>query len=205
MPGWITTLLALVLSASPPQGTAEIRFVETSVDLRQDGSAVVLYTVQWAVRRGELHGFYFEGNDRLRVAMVSQDSYAVDDAGHRYDLSIREVSPGRWDIILAGGQGVSSGTVTYVFGFTTNFATAGYLAPTTAEDGRQLAVFNWSPIQWDEATNQDHYTLMVLTPHVLEAGVDPRRHPPRPRSAGGRLLPDAAQPERRGEDQPGWS
>lgn len=86
MSGWLRALLALTFAA--PQGPAEIRFVETSVDLRRDGSAVVLYTVQWAVRRGELHGFFFEGNDRLRVGMAADDSYAVDDAGRRYGLSI---------------------------------------------------------------------------------------------------------------------
>ena len=37
-------------------------------------------------------------------------------------------------------------------------------------------VFNWAPVQWDEAANQDHYTLKVLTPYVLPAGVDPRSH-----------------------------
>lgn len=173
MSGWLRALLALTFAA--PQGPAEIRFVETSVDLRRDGSAVVLYTVQWAVRRGELHGFFFEGNDRLRVGMAADDSYAVDDAGRRYGLSITEVSSGRWDIVLAGGQGVSSGTVTYVFAFTTDFASAGYLASTTADDGRELAVFNWSPVRWDEASNQEHYTLHVLTPYVLPSGIDPRQ------------------------------
>ncbi|NIM49926.1 MAG: hypothetical protein GTN62_06530, partial [Gemmatimonadales bacterium] len=173
----LTSLLCL--SIFPPVGQAgpgEIRFVETSVDLRQDGSAVVLYAVQWAVVRGELHGFYFEGNERLVVDLVSEDSYAIDGAGRRYDLSIRRVSRDRWDIVLARGQGVSSGTVTFFFSFLTNFASAGYLAPTTSPEGRELAVFNWSPVQWNEARNQDHYTLNVLLPHTLDPDVDPRRY-----------------------------
>ncbi|MDH3459068.1 MAG: hypothetical protein OER90_19685, partial [Gemmatimonadota bacterium] len=167
--------LFLASLTATPQGAGEIRFVETSVDLRPNGSAVVLYEVQWAVRRGELHGFYFSGNGRLRVSMLADRAHAVDSRGTRYGLSITRVGPDRWDIVLADGQGVSSGTVTYLFAFTTDFAAAGHLAPTTSPDGRSLMVFNWSPVAWDEAGNQDHYTLNVLTPYALPSGADPRR------------------------------
>ena len=110
-----------VLPMANQGGPGGIQFVETSVDLRADGSAVVLYAVQWAVVRGEMHGFYFEGNDRLVVERFDANSYALDNNGQRYDLSISEVSRGRWDIVLAGGQGVSSGTLTFFFSFQTNF------------------------------------------------------------------------------------
>ena len=83
-------------------GTGEIVFVETQVDLSRDGSAVVAYTVQWRVVSGVLHGFYFQGNDQLRIDTMSSDSYAVDSQGNRYGLSISQVlcryaghSPGR--------------------------------------------------------------------------------------------------------------
>jgi hypothetical protein len=59
-------------------GTGEIRFVETDVDLRDNGRAVVSYTVQWRVLEGELHGFYFSGNDRLAVHFLNDQAYAVD-------------------------------------------------------------------------------------------------------------------------------
>ena len=65
------------------------------------------YTVQWRVLSGELHGFYFEGNDRLRVGTVSQDSYAVDSRGKRYALDVTRVAKGKWDIVLDRGEGVS--------------------------------------------------------------------------------------------------
>jgi hypothetical protein len=172
----LSGLLLLAPLTVSAQGTGEVRFVETSVDLRGDGTAVVRYTVQWQVLRGEMHGFYFEGNDRLRVSMLSAGSRAVDSRGRQYDLSIREVSRGRWDIILANGAGVSSGTLTYVFAFETDFASAGYVGPTTSAEDVPLVFFNWSPVQWDEARNQEHYTLEVLTPHVLPAGADPRAY-----------------------------
>jgi len=132
MPPWRLLLAAALLllhAAVAFAGKGEIRFVETDVDLREDGSAVVAYTVQWTVLSGELHGFYFQGNDRLRVGAVAEESYAVDSAGRRYGLSIEKVASDKWDIVLARGAGVSSGTVTYVFYFETSFARAGYVAP----------------------------------------------------------------------------
>ena len=50
------------------------------------------------------------------------------------------------------------------------------MVSTRADDGRDLVVFNWSPVRWDEARNQDHYTLTILTPHQLPPGIDPRRY-----------------------------
>jgi hypothetical protein len=163
-------------------GKGEINFVETAVDLRPDGVAVVVYTVQWKVLSGELHGFYFQGNDRLKVRMVAEDGYAVDSRGNRYRLSIKPVDGDTWDIILAGGAGVSSGEVTYVFYFLTDFAEAGYLAPTLSADSSALMVFNWAPVQWDEAHSQRHYTLTVLTPHILPEGENPRDYVNRERN-----------------------
>ena len=68
---WIKYLcFMLVLYLLPVKvmaGRGEIGFVETAVDLRTDGQAVVAYTVQWRVLEGDLHGFYFSGNARLRV------------------------------------------------------------------------------------------------------------------------------------------
>ena len=177
--------LALIVSGicflfwRPPSahaGTGEVVFVEAQVDLSKDGSAVLAYTVQWRVVSGVLHGFYFEEQDKLRIGTISADSYAVDSQGNRYSLDISEVSDNKLDIVLAKGQGVSSGTVTYIFFFSTNFADAGYVAPTTSSEGKDLMVFNWSPMEWDEAPNQDHYTLKVLTPYVLPADAYPRSY-----------------------------
>ena len=114
-------LFSSILLQTLLAGKGQILFVETEVDLKQNGEAVVGYTVQWHVLSGELHGFYFEGNDRLKVGMVSGDSYAVDSSEKIYKLDISYVGSGKWDIVMANGQGVSHGTVTYVFYFITNF------------------------------------------------------------------------------------
>ncbi|MCB0293710.1 MAG: hypothetical protein KDG51_00350, partial [Calditrichaeota bacterium] len=173
---FIASFLLFLLPYILLAGKGEISFVETQVDLRADGSAVVAYTVQWRVLSGELHGFYFQGNDRLNIDRFSSDSYALDEQGNRYPLTIKRVNNDTWDIILADGQGIGSGTATYVFYFATNFASAGYLAPTVSVEGTELTVFNWSPVQWDEARNQDHYTLTLLTPHILPEGYTPREY-----------------------------
>ncbi|WP_419597128.1 hypothetical protein, partial [Thiolapillus sp.] len=126
---------------------------------------------------GELHGFYFEGNDKLKVGMAVDQAGAVDSRGNKYRLDIRKLNRGKWDILLANGQGVPQGqTVTFNLPFRTDFHVAGYLGPTTADDGRELVYFNWAPVQWDEAANQDHYTLKILTPYMLpDKQVNPRQ------------------------------
>ena len=48
-------------------GKGEIKSVETTVAFQSDGKAIVNYLVKWNVLSGELHGFYFQGNDKLRV------------------------------------------------------------------------------------------------------------------------------------------
>jgi hypothetical protein len=170
----LAALLASLLPLHVLAGTGEIRFVEADVDLRADGSGVVVYTVRWDVLTPDLHGFYFQEDPRLRVQMVPPEAGAVDSSGGQYGLSIERVGGGRWDVVLAGGQGVSSGHVTYRFAFATSFAEAGYVAKTRTEEGLELVVFNWAPTQWDEAQNQDHYTLRILTPYELPSDVDPR-------------------------------
>lgn len=77
-------------------GTGEVVFVEALVDLASDGSAVVAYTVQWEVVSGDLHGFYFEEQDNLRIGTVSTDSYALDSEGRRY--------PDFRSFVLGGGR-----------------------------------------------------------------------------------------------------
>ena len=172
----LTGIILAVFAGPALAGKGEIVFVETHVDLQATGKAVVAYAVQYRVVSGEMHGFYFKGNDRLKVSVLSKDSYALDSANKKYKLNITPKSGGKWDIVLAGGKGVSSGTLTYVFYFSTDFARAGYLAKTTAEDGKELVVFNWSSVQWDEGQHQTHYTLKILTPHQLPQGIDPRAY-----------------------------
>jgi hypothetical protein len=62
--------------------------------------------------------------------------------------------------------------VTYFFLFKTDFAAAGYLDTTTSPSGLPLVVFNWAPVQWNEALYQDHYTVRIVTPFTLPETVE---------------------------------
>ena len=150
------------ISAFAGKGT--VSSVETVVDLQDNGKARVTYMVQWKVTKGEFHGFYFGGNDRLEIQNFESPSYAYDSSNRRYGLSISPTDGLRWDIVLSDGQGVRSGTVTYVFSFITDFAQAKYLISTRSEKNEDLTAFDWSPVQWDEAFNQKHYSLTIVTP-----------------------------------------
>ncbi|MFA6001954.1 MAG: DUF2207 domain-containing protein, partial [Thermoleophilia bacterium] len=166
-------LTLLFFSQTALAATGEIDFVETEVDLAKDGSADIAYIVQWRVTSGEFHGFYFQPSEPLEI--ISDSSFASDDSGKTYGIDFtRETN--RVKVALADNKGVSSGNVTFTYWYSTNLFNAGYVAPTTSPEGKKLVVFNWAPAQWDEAPNQDHYTLSVLTPFVLPAGVDPRAY-----------------------------
>ena len=86
---------AMVAPSPALAGSGDITLVEADVELNADGSAVVIYTVQWQVTSGEFHGFYFEGNENLRIDRFSDDSYAVDSDGNEYALDINQLGPDR--------------------------------------------------------------------------------------------------------------
>ena len=152
-------------------GKGEINFIETDVDLSSNGAAVIAYTIQWKVISGDFHGFYFQKDRKLTANKVSDNCYAIDSEKNKYSLDILQVSGGKWDIVLANGKGISRGDITYVFYFTTDFSKGGYVAKTTSPQGKKLVVFNWSPSQFDEARNQSHYTLKVLTHIKIPANI----------------------------------
>ena len=146
-------------------GKGEIKFIETYVDLQADGKAVVTYTIQWNVVSGEYHGFYFEGHGKLRLKFLD-DSHAFDDFNNRFPLKIENTGGGKYKVILNHEiiPGVSKGKVTFKLIFETDFAEAGYLENTVNSASDSLTVFSWSPVIFDEAYNQEHYTLYVKTP-----------------------------------------
>lgn len=133
---------------------------------------MVKYIVQDHVLEGELHGFYFSGNGKLSIKKFSDKSYAIDDFGSRYALNISKVAYDKWDIILAEGKGVSKGNLSYVFYFETDFREAKYLEYTQTDTGDSLIVFQWSPVQFDEAHTMQHYTLKIIFPIQVVSGIE---------------------------------
>ena len=94
-------LFFMLLTFNLFAGSGTINFVETTVELTKTGEANVAYVVQYKVLSGEMHGFYFQGNERLVIDEFSDESYATDDFGNRYKLDISKVSSDMWDITFS--------------------------------------------------------------------------------------------------------
>lgn len=159
-------ILALLLLPSWAGAGFDTKWVETEVVLDRDGKGQVAYAVRWSAHGRDLHGFYFEGAAETPV-FDHKGAYAVDDRGGRYGLEIKHVSGNKYDIILADGQGFQGGDITYFFRYAADFQAAGTLTQTMAGDKR-LAVFNWSPVQWDEPL--EHMTVKVIYPFPIAGG-----------------------------------
>ncbi|MFH2096202.1 MAG: DUF2207 domain-containing protein, partial [Bacteroidota bacterium] len=136
----ILLLSGIMLGAMLFAGSGTINFVETTVELNKDGTAKVTYIVQWKVLSGELHGFYFNGNEKLYIPSFTE-TWAEDEAGNNYGLDITKVSDDKWDIILADGKGIGKGNVTFHFSFVTDFKKASYVGYTTCDDSTELVYF----------------------------------------------------------------
>jgi len=128
-------------------GTGKMDFVETDIQLFNDGKAVVEYVVKWNVLSGEFHGFYLGGFDRLIPVFDTENAWAIDDFDRKYRLDIKRVDSKKFDIVLAGGEGVKSGSLVYRFRFGAQMDEAGYLAKTTTDKGKELVVFHWAPTE----------------------------------------------------------
>nr|MDA8131450.1 hypothetical protein [Elusimicrobiota bacterium] len=155
----LAALLALPRAAAAGFG---MKWVETEVILDRDGKAQVSYAVRWA-GSGQLHGFYFEGFQETPVFDAGR-AYALDSSGNKYQLDIKKLSDRKYDIVLAGGQAVTSGEITYFFRYAADLQASGNLTQTMSGD-RKLAVFNWSPVQWDDPVG--HEALTVRFPVAL--------------------------------------
>ena len=69
-------------------------------------------------------------------------------------------------MLLARGQRFGPGEITYVLTYFTDYAAVGHLATTTSPEFGDLVVFNWAPVQWDEAL--EHETVLVRWPIRVE-------------------------------------
>ncbi|MFC2168024.1 DUF2207 domain-containing protein, partial [Acidobacteriota bacterium] len=160
-------ILIFGLTAIGEPGEGKLQFVETEVRLLPDGKASVEYVVRYQVVSGEFHGFYFEGFDKLIPYFDNQNASAVDSQGNTYDLDIKKIRTGFYDIVLDKGEAVSSGFITYRFRFSADMLAAGYLAETLTAEGKNLIVFSWSPSSWDQSL--EHATVLVIYPINLNS------------------------------------
>ncbi|HOI43873.1 MAG TPA: hypothetical protein PK523_13095, partial [Elusimicrobiales bacterium] len=144
----------------------DFKWCETEVVLDRDGRGQVTYALRVGVSGMDFHGFYFEGAAEPPL-FDRKGSYAVDDMDRNYPLEIKHVSGRKYDIILADGRSFNNGEITYFFRYAADLQAAGTLTQTMSGE-RRLAVFNWSPVQWDEAL--EHMTVKVIYPERLREG-----------------------------------
>jgi hypothetical protein len=155
-------LLAAAAAAGP-----HMLWNEVDVVLDRDGKAQVSYTSRWDTSGGTLHGFYFEGFQETPVFDLN-NAYALDGAGNRYPLAINRLSGTKYDIILADGKAFTGGEVTYFFRYAADLEASGNVTQTMAGD-KQLTVFNWAPVQWDDPLR--HQALTVHFPAEIDAPI----------------------------------
>src|SRR4030043_38839 len=161
---FFTVLLVLTW---PVASSAEFRMRWTEVDLvlDRDGKAEVTYQVRWTCRGANLHGFYFEGFQESPVFDYA-GSYAVDQTGRRYGLSIKRLSNKKYDVVLENGQAFHDGEITYVLRYAADLQASGNVTLTDSKSSGRLAVFNWSPVQW--ADYLEHEAVKVYYPVPIE-------------------------------------
>lgn len=142
---------------------ANLGFVETDVNLLPDGDAIVSYTIRYNLVPGKtMLAFTMEGFDRIVPIFDYDNCWVITDDNTSHRIDIVNLGGGKYDIINSNEQRLGGKYLTYKLRFVADMADAGYLAKTTSEDGKELVVFNWAPVQWDEA--MDHYTVSINYP-----------------------------------------
>ena len=167
------------------QGTIE--WVEVQLALDAAGRAQVTYQTRWRTD-GTMHGFYFQGEAaaprlprRDGRASRRQPGPALDHRRRRRALGHRARRRAR-----LGARGRRPTPSRYE----ADLAAAGLVAATTAEDGTELVVLNWAPVEWDAPLG--HETLAV----TFAAVPAPRAGRPLPRGRRRGRAPDRALGQR---------
>ena len=107
-----------------------------------------------------MHGFYFQGA-AVRPVFNRDQCYADLGGKPRVGLDIRDLGSGRYDVVLAGGQGFT-GSALYFLNYGGDLASAGLIGWTKSASFGELFYFDWAPEQWDQPL--EHRTVRVVLP-----------------------------------------
>lgn len=154
---------ALIAAAAWPDAT--MKWVEIDLSPRVNGQADVIYQIHWKVSGFDLHGFYFEGFGNAPPVFKYDECRAYGSDGSKFNLSIRQMSGQRYDVILANGAAFRNGEITYSLRYACDLARAGYLGRTKSQFG-ELVYLNWAPAEWDYSL--EHETVMVHYPIAVD-------------------------------------
>ncbi|MHA2033818.1 MAG: hypothetical protein ACTSX3_00780, partial [Candidatus Thorarchaeota archaeon] len=131
--------------------------VYVDVVVMPTGRVNVTYWIKFSVISGSLGGFDLIGIQENSVYDPNR-AYAEMD-GVKYDLVVRQVENGYmldWTPRTQAGD-----SVTIVFGY---FSTNRVLELTTDNEGHQLAVFHWSPVQWEQQVDVENIRVIYPIP-----------------------------------------
>jgi len=139
---------------------------DITVVLRADGKADIYYSLEWSASGGQMHGFYFQG-EAFNPVWNPQGCFAEINGGKRVPLSIRDLGFGKYDIVLANGEGFS-GRAFYHLNYAGDFAAAGLIGSTTSSELGELVYFDWAPVEWDQRLQSR--TLRLVLPVTVGGG-----------------------------------
>ncbi len=152
---------------------AKVNSVDTTVVYRRDGEADVTVRTQWLVSDGEMHAFYFEG-EQAPLSFDQNRCWADIPEGQRLPLEITRLSDSTYDIVLAGGRGFS-GTGYIVLTYRAQLARAGMTGLTQVPENTDgvpagtYFYFNWSPVEWEYRLASR--TTRIVLPVVIPDGI----------------------------------
>ncbi|HTP57754.1 MAG TPA: DUF2207 domain-containing protein, partial [Spirochaetia bacterium] len=145
--------------------SAELKSVEMDIVVRTDGKADFYESLDWLVQGGLMHGFYFQG---AAVTPVFNSQQCFADLGNkkRVALSITDLGGGKYDVVLAGGQGFT-GEAMYFLAYGGDLAGNGLIGLTKSADFGELFYVDVAPEEWDQPLQ--HRTVRITLP-VTVAG-----------------------------------
>ncbi len=162
----IACFVALCAAALGAFGvSADLKSVEMDIVVRTDGKADFYESLDWQATGGLMHGFYFQGA-AVRPVFNREQCYADLGNKKRVGLDITDLGSGRYDVVLAGGQGFT-GRALYFLAYGGDLAGGGLIGWTKSADFGELFYFDWAAEQWDQPL--EHRTVRIVFP-VIVAG-----------------------------------
>ncbi|MFO8073430.1 MAG: hypothetical protein R6V85_16320 [Polyangia bacterium] len=141
-------LAAISFSGSAAAWTsARLQSVDVKVEVAAEGESRVATVARYEVSGGRFHGFDLAPG--AGEGLVPEKCHAERDDGRRIPVSFRDLYDGRTRVVLAGDDSIRRGAVAFHLVQRTDLAAEGALR---RYEGR--ARIDWTPIVWDEGTDQ---------------------------------------------------
>ena len=138
---------------------ASLDSADITLVLRTDGKADIYYSLEWKASGGQMHGFYFQG-EAFKPVWNPEGCFADINGTKRLPLAIKDMGSGKYDIVLADGEGFS-GRAFYHLNYAGDFAAAGLIGATSSPELGELVYFDWAPVEWDQGLRSRTVRLVL--------------------------------------------